>query len=424
MGEWIDRISRGLNIPNSHGGPINGVIVETFNIQSDVDGLSTEGEWCEYFFGGGASVVAGLAGELKIKLEKVSSGYDLVWEITGEVNLDLMGGVKSPGVKSYIQLLGLVKVGAPVTFHFTTNYGAVKGMAIALRIALSLGATPMLPSTGPLGWIMKGVLIDRSIDDVRYMARHVVGLQIQLTAQLEVGAKAGLDVFEVDDDTEWNVLSAQIKAAGIVSLAVKGRYQNGCLALTLIIQVECEASASAKALAWGPTGNLKITVGADLLGESIYENLLTNPSYVFQWGGAKAHLPNSHLGDPQLNLGIFAGIEGSFGMGPGLPGGNKVGIELKLYAKLIELLRFMASIPDPAQDMLACLAHLGTVLNLDLKATNQEITSVGYGDEFKICGVGIALKLGWRKGTNVSGWPKSEQGLNPTQFATWVASNY
>ena len=422
MGAWIDYISDKLGIPNSHGGPINGTIVDSFDLETRIGALNDEGEWAEYFFGGGASIIIGLSGELLIKMERVSGGYDLIWQMTGSITGDLTAGIKA-GAKGYVELLGCVQIGAPVTFHFATLHDAVQGMAIAIRLALSLGATPLIRTLGPAGWLIDGILIDRTMDDIYWLGRRVVGIEVKLSAKLEIGAKVGVEVAAGLVD-EWGILSAGVKASAQNSTSFKARYENNRLSISFVAQSEIAGAGSAKAVGWGPEFEVKFVAGTELLAKDISRNLLQYPNALIQWGKAEAKLNTDHFGNPEINADFFLGATASGGVNiaPGLAA-NEFGVELRGRVKLLNILRCVFSLVDSSNSFNQSLLILGDGLVVSTKLTNQEIYSCLIDESIKICGMGISLKIGRRQGYNSNGFPQ-ETSQTANDMVDYITSQF
>jgi len=420
MVAFLDGIYRGLNIPNSHGGPINGVIVSYFDLEVCVGGLDDEGEWAEFFFGAGASVIVGLSGECLIKIERVSDGYDLTWQLSGLITGDLTAGIKA-GAKAYVEALGLVQIGVPVTFHFSSEYDATKGLAIALRIALSLGSKPLIEELGAAGWLVNSIIVNRTMDDILWLGRKLVGFEVKLSAKLEIGTQVGVSVAG-DVVDEWNILTAGAKASTTCSTSVRARYQNGKLTIALTTQSELEGSGAAKAIGWGPALNLKFYVGTELLAQDMSKNLLSNPRYVLQWGNSKAKLSPDAIGNPHFDASMNVGVIGTGGVNitPG-PTSYEMGLDVKCTLELLEILRFVVSLADSSDDFHTSLAHLDSIPNITVKLTSQEIHECFVDESIKVFGVGVSFKLGRRSGYNRLNFPW-EESMNANDVVAWIAS--
>ena len=186
MGSTIDYAAYLLGIPNSHGGPINGLIVQSFSLDSQTEGvpsLNGEGEFLELFFGAGASVVLGLEGTLSVKIERMQNPneYEMTFLIEGAITADLMAGVEAGVSRFLFASLSVWLDGAGYDWVVCTGTDQLRNSFHRLGIATQVLATadPATLPDGGAGW-------------GRYYDHHPVVMAIRVADGMSALRTAGL----------------------------------------------------------------------------------------------------------------------------------------------------------------------------------------------------------------------------------------
>lgn len=426
MGATVDYAAYLLGIPNSHGGPINGFIVQTFSLDSQTEGvpsLNGEGEFLELFFGGGASVILGLEGTLSVKIERMQNAneYEMTFQIEGAITADLMAGVEA-GVKGNLFAAGMIQAGVPTVFKFNSEYDAIRGMATGIRIALMLGSTPLVYSSGMPGWIAAAIIIERSTDDVAWLLRHMVELGLKLALDVQFGAELSAGSFGGDGqdaDPVWSVASGSFGQGGNSSLQFKGRIDGGKISVSLVWKIEGNIGGSGDLFGWGLNGAGKSAISLELAAKEFSTDLFSGSSLLTimrtQSHNSLMKKALKDLSDPSFNLGAALTLSGEVGVSQSMQA-NIEG-EVKLSLQIFELLKTIFSIFDPGQTLSGSMAHLGNSVALDLVAKSQEISGTSFSESIKLCGVGISLKFGYREGQNMGSFPLSTT-ITPSSAVT------
>jgi len=414
LGSTIDYAAYLLGIPNSHGGPINGLIVQTFSLDSQTEGvpsLNGEGEFLELFFGGGASVILGLEGTLSVKIERMQNQneYEMTFLIDGAITADLMAGVEA-GVKGNLSASGMIQAGIPTVFKFTSQYDAIRGMATGMRIAMMLGSTPLVYSAGLPAWIAAAIIIERTIDDVRWLFKHLVEMGLQVAADVQFGAELSAGDFGGDgDDSDpvWSLASGSISTGTNTSFLLKGRIDSGKCSVSLVWKIEQGIGGSGDLFGWGLSANGKGAVFIEIAAKD-FTSALKDDAKLVDIMRYKSHhaLMGKALKDlenPSFNIG--AGIKMTGETGFSSSSNTTIEAEIKVSLQLLDILRSIYGLIDANQTILDSVAHLGNAIALDLGAKSQSVSGISFAESVKICGVGFSLKFGYRQGNNVGNFP-------------------